>query len=120
MHTRFRLRVDNQIVGFKKKMGNQWFYSKDEYAWSGKEINSTIQDPVFSFKDANAKFLYAEDILIFEEETKQNHIHLVFEEVLQTFVAVDMQTEEIRNDIFTDKGFQFTVKRISYSFIQPS
>lgn len=120
MTFRYRLRHENKIVGFKKKMGNQWFFSKDEYAWSGTEIQATIQDPVFPLKDANAKFLYAEDILVIEEEGKQIHIQLVYEEALERFFALELSSEEIRNDIFTDNGFQFTVKRISYSFIQPS
>lgn len=120
MPARYRLRVDNEIVGFKKEIGNQWYYSKDEYAWSGKEIKATILDTCFHLKDVNAKFLYAEDILKCTQEAEEFHVQLMYDTVLDQFFALDLNTEEIRNDLFTDEGFQFTVKRISYSFIQPS
>ena len=48
---RYRLRNAEKIVGYKKQIGHSFFYSKDEYAWSGAKLDFIIQDKFTGFFD---------------------------------------------------------------------
>lgn len=61
---RYRLRNGNQIIGYLRKVyGGAYFYSKDSYWWTGREINYEEIDEWTGYKDINRKLIYEWDIL---------------------------------------------------------
>jgi hypothetical protein len=116
---RFRLRNDNKIVGFERRLGSSNFYSTDEYSWSGKVLEGIQKDPCTGRKDINNRMIYSDDILTWVVENQTLYCVVHFDEVLNQFQALSMDGDEVLVDFFTNTGFSFSVKRVSYLFVQP-
>ncbi len=86
-----RLRQGSQIVGFRKRVQNTVFYSRDFYAWSGETIPFDQHDQFSGFHDKNNKPVFAGDIIRISSQPKHYFI-LHFDEVLGDFLLVDFET----------------------------
>lgn len=117
---RFRLRLENKIVGFKKQIHQSIFYSKDQYAWNGKEIQYTIEDKFTGFFDNNRRAIYAEDIIEFTKNNNIKYALVHFDEILENFQIFDLSNDQLLDDSWFDflKNNPFVFK--SYNFIQPN
>jgi hypothetical protein len=115
---RYRLRVENKIVGYKKRIHNTTFYSKDQYAWNGQVIQATIEDKFSGFYDKNRRAIYAEDIIEFIYPITCRYALILFDEILQTFQILDLENSELIPENWAEylKKNPFTFK--SYNFIQ--
>lgn len=89
---RYRLRINDLIVGHMKVIHEITFYSPDAYAWSGNKIQFHQKDEFTGFFDKNRVALYAEDIVQLSTHP-QKYFILHFDSALNTFYLVD--TEEM-------------------------
>lgn len=66
MEKRFRLRVDEKIVGYKREVSTKMvFYSKNEFWWNGQPIGHKQIDEFTGFYDKNKTPIYEWDIIRF-------------------------------------------------------
>lgn len=117
-HLRFRLRVANEIVGFERVMQSGSFYSKDEYAWSGNAIEYECKDPWSGLLDSHQKHIYANDILVLKEGGIEQHLLVVFDEVLNQFNLVDYSDDTL---VHTNMSVYLSNKhfrRLAFNFKQ--
>ena len=49
----FRLRVDNEIVGYERVSGNYTLFSTDLFHWNGKPIYHEQKDRCTAYQDKN-------------------------------------------------------------------
>jgi hypothetical protein len=115
---RFRLRHDEKIIGYKKQIGKSFFFSKDEYAWSGAGLEYTVEDKFTGFFDNNRRAIYAEDIIEFTKKTNVKFALILYDDILEKFQLIDMSTEDAIlypwYDFLVDNPFVFK----SFHFIQ--
>lgn len=121
---RYRLRKQNQIVGYMRKMGKQtYFYSRDAFWWSGKPISYNQIDEWTGLYDKNRAPIYEWDILHFKIDPEGDY---------QTGVVLwqcDQERFVIRN-VDDDLYFPFEIEGLrifdhrqlnvfSYLFLNP-
>jgi hypothetical protein len=114
---RFRLRVDQQVVGYLKQIGSSNFYSKDCFWWSGAEIQFDQKDQCLFLKDKNNRMLYAMDIIQFSTHP---HLHFIihFDEQLNTMQLIEFETKSIfSNDAWMSLKEAESATWVSYVFI---
>ncbi len=61
--TRYRLRMDDQIVGYAREIGRTRYYSKDQFWWNGAIIKHNRVDECIGIKDLDNRPLYELDIV---------------------------------------------------------
>lgn len=67
MEKRFRLRIDQRVVGYKRETSPRMvFYSKNEFWWNGQEIHHKQIDESTGLFDKNRKLIYEWDIVRFK------------------------------------------------------
>jgi hypothetical protein len=67
MEKKYRLRVDERIVGFKRQVSKTMvFYSKNEFWWNGQPIGHKQIDEFTGMTDKNNTRIYEWDIVRFE------------------------------------------------------
>lgn len=115
---RYRLRVADKIVGYKKQIQQIDFYSKDQYAWNGKELEFEIQDPFTGYFDKNRRAIYSEDIVEFQNENDSFHGLILFDELLQQFQILEWETQTLRAEKSFHEWMQTSLIWKSYHFIQ--
>ena len=94
----YRLRIDNDIIGYSKIIYNNTFYSKDLYGWSGNKIEGAIQkDRCTDLKDKNNQLIFEEDIVQIFHPTRGEtlFIHFIYDEKLDNFMGVNFKTKEV-------------------------
>lgn len=116
--TRFRLRMDDKVVGYSKKINTSTFYSKDNYGWTGYKIESNQFDYFTGSFDLNRRAIYADDIVEFKTPQEHQYGLIVFDDVLQMFQLLSVDGEElIAKDAVTYLDEHRYVWK-SYRFIQ--
>jgi hypothetical protein len=66
MEKRYRLRIDQRVVGYKRETSPRMvFYSKNEFWWNGQAIYHKQIDESTGLYDKNRKLIYEWDILRF-------------------------------------------------------
>jgi hypothetical protein len=66
MEKRFRLRIDQRVVGYKRETSPRMvFYSKNEFWWNGQEIHYKQIDECTGLFDKNRKLIYEWDFVRF-------------------------------------------------------
>tara|TARA_Y100000310_G_C20314997_1_gene638001 strand:+ start:44 stop:430 length:387 start_codon:yes stop_codon:yes gene_type:complete len=119
----YRLRIDNDIIGYSKIIYNNTFYSKDLYGWSGNKIEGAIQkDRCTDLKDKNNQLIFEEDIVQIFHPTRGEtlFIHFIYDEKLDNFMGVNFKTKEVEyhNLMLFEKQFDKSdISRISYAFL---
>ncbi len=116
--SRFRLRWNEKIIGYAKQIHRTIFYSPDQYAWSGKELEYNLKDSFTGLFDINRRPIYTEDIIEFRDNPEHTYAFILLDEVLQQFQLLSIDGEElISNDAVTYlKNMRYVWK--SYRFIQ--
>jgi hypothetical protein len=113
---RYRLRIDDVVVGHMKVIHAIVFYSPDAYAWSGNEIDFLQKDEFTGFFDKNRIALYSEDIIQLSTHP-QKYFILHFDSALNTFHIVDTEEMLILDDDFFEILSNSTqVTRVSHTF----
>jgi hypothetical protein len=117
MESRFRLRIEDQIVGYRKEIEGISFYSKDSFWWSGNAIESSQQDACMFLKDKNNRVLYEQDIIQFSTHPTLYFI-LHFDATLSTFQLIDFETKSIfANNAIESLMNAESTTWLSYAFI---
>ena len=117
-NTQFRLRIEDQIVGFMRSLKSGAFYSKDGYAWVGAEIQYEIIDPCLGLTDLNQNTIYANDILEVKHENKTTQAFVVFDEALKQFILFSVDGEDVLADDAELYLRNTSFRRIAYTFQQ--
>lgn len=116
--SRFRLRWNEKIVGYSKKIHNSTFYSKDQYAWSGNEIEFNLSDEFIHVFDKNRRPIYVNDILEFTSPGEYKYGAIVFDEVLSEFQLLTADGEELISTVPRSFLYKHRFVWKSYLFIQ--
>lgn len=112
----YRLRKDDQIVGYSKTIGKSTFYSPDKLWWGGKKIDFKQRDLGVGYQDINAEWLFENDLIRLKNE--KEIIQLIYDEMIDQFLGVDYLTQEILYPNIEEKLKNRASRRISFSFIQ--
>lgn len=115
---RFRLRWNEKIVGYSKKIHNSTFYSKDQYAWSGHPIDSNLSDYFIDVFDMNRRPIYTNDIIEFVEPTEFQYGAIVFDDVLSKLQLISADGEEIISTVPRSFLYEHRFVWKSYLFLQ--
>jgi len=113
----FRLRIDNQIVGYERKSGNYTLFSSNLFQWNGKPIPFKQIDRCTSFQDKNNNWIFEEDIIL-STDYPQNTFAVTYDHLLTKFLLV-----EINDEVIFEHSIQLVCKdkrkisRISFRFI---
>lgn len=115
---RFRLRWNEKIVGYLRKIGNTVFFSTDQYAWGGTTIEFNLQDRFIQLHDINRRAIYENDIIEFTSPDEHQYAIVLFDEVLSSFQLFTADGEDLisGNAIEYLQNHRFIWK--SYVFIQ--
>ncbi len=116
--TRFRLRWNEKIVGYSKKIHNSTFYSKDQYAWSGNEIDFNLSDEFILVFDKNRRPIYVNDIIEFTSPVKHKYAAVVFDEILSEIQLITLDGEELISTVARSFLYEHRFVWKSYLFIQ--
>lgn len=92
---RFRLRWNEKVVGYSKKVHNSTFYSKDNSAWGGHKIEFNLADEFIGVFDINRRAIYTNDIVEFKFHDKHKYAVLIFDEILNDFQLITVDGDEI-------------------------
>jgi hypothetical protein len=95
LEERFRLRWNEKIVGYARKMGATTFYSPDQYAWSGNAIDFNLQDRFLNLHDINRRAIFANDIIEFKSPREDKFALILFDEVLSSFQLFSADGENL-------------------------
>lgn len=115
---RLRLRWNEKIVGYARKMGPTVFFSTDQYAWHGNDITYNLCDHFAQLYDINRRPIYANDILELLNPEEHRFATLLYDELLQQFQLFTIDGDTLVSnqalEYLRDKRFVWK----SYLFIQ--
>lgn len=121
---RFRLRKGEKIVGYMRKIGPEtFFYSRDAFWWTGRQIAYSEIDEWTGLFDRNRKAVYEWDILRFKVDPDGEYQNgVVLWELRNERFVIRKTDEEIYFPLEID-GLQLFDSRqldvFSYLFINP-
>ncbi|MDZ7848626.1 MAG: YopX family protein [Owenweeksia sp.] len=121
---RYRLRNDEKIIGYMRKMANTMvMYSRDSYWWTGRKMSYKNIDEWTGLKDMNGRHIYEWDILHYKlDPDGQYHTGVILWE--ETNGEFGIRNVEDRTFIpLTVQGVQMfnhrQLKVFSYLFLNP-
>ena len=113
----FRLRVDNQIVGYKRISGNYTLFSLDLFHWNGKPIDFSQSDRCTGLQDKNNNWLFEQDI-IQSTDYPDNTFVVMYDNHLTKFLLVEINEQVIfEHSIELVCNDKRKVTRITFNFI---
>jgi len=111
-----RLRLNDLILGYRKKMGNQWFYSPDMYAWSGTEIPFEQKDRSSGFRDKNRRLLFVHDLVL---DAELGILEIVQDEITGMILMIELNQGNIVPEFSVRKKvMENSLQWVSCSFLQ--
>jgi hypothetical protein len=113
----FRLRLDDQIVGYERISGNYTLFSTNLFQWNGKFIDHNHKDRCTSFQDKNNNWIFDQDI-IRSTDYPQNTFTVTYDHLLTKFLLVETNDEVIfEHSIELVCNDKRKVSRITFGFI---
>lgn len=113
----FRLRKDNEIVGYKRLSGNYTLFSFDLFHWNGKPIAFFQEDRCSSFQDKNDKWIFDQDIIT-STDYPENTLVVTYDHLLTKFLLVELSDEVIfEHSIESVCDDKRKISHLSYGFI---
>lgn len=108
-----RIRLDNEVVGYKRVEGNYILFSKDLYGWNGLEINYNQSEKSTVFKDKNAQVIFENDVLEIRDKNEKSGLmyYVSFKEDVIILKAYNTE-ENLYSDVLMNRNY--TVKKIGY------
>jgi hypothetical protein len=113
----FRLRIDNEIVGYERISGNYILFSKDLFHWNGKSIEYEQKDRCTAFQDKDNNWIFEQDV-IQSTDYPQNTFIVTYDDLLTKFLLV-----EINDEVIFEHSIQLVcndkrkVTRVTYGFL---
>ena len=92
----YRLKVENEIIGFLRVEQNQYFYSKNGHHWSGKKLEFEYYERFTGFKDRNDKRIFEGDIVSSTIYTEDEYI-IYYDQPLKKFLLVSYENRTTFN-----------------------
>ena len=113
--TLFRLRNNQQIVGYQRYVSSKKpYYSKDRLWWQAQEIKYNIKDSYAKFKDLNQEWIFENDIIELKVENELKKAVVLYSSADQDYIAIETVTLKT---IKRKKWVKNKMKKISYLFI---
>ncbi|MDX1651463.1 MAG: hypothetical protein R3277_03150 [Brumimicrobium sp.] len=113
----FRLRNGDEIVGYRREIGNYTLFSKSLYFWNGSPIEFLQQDKCTGYKDRNDKWLFEKDIITSTDHPSKSYI-ITYDSLLTKFLLVDyfegLIFDHSVEDFLADKR---KIRWVTYEFI---
>lgn len=110
----FRLRKNDEIVGFLREVDGRSYYSSNGYQWSGKKIAYSDSDRFTGYKDRNDRRIFERDVLTSTDYPSNEYI-IHFDSLLNQFLLVSYKNRDIFNvsveELFEHKS---KVRRIGF------
>lgn len=121
---RFRLRRGEKVVGYMRRIGqDSYFFSRDSFWWTGREIDYSQIDEWTGYFDRNKAPIYEWDIIHFKVDPEGEYVPgVVLWEARQKRFVIRKVDEPVHFPFETD-GLQLFDQRqlevFSYLFINP-
>lgn len=90
----YRLRDDDEIVGYLRVFNGKEYYSSNGYQWSGNPIQYSDSDSFTGFKDRNDKRIFERDIVSSTDYPLYEYI-IHYDALLNKFLLVSFQNRDI-------------------------
>lgn len=121
---RFRLRQNNEIVGFMRQIdGRSKFYSKDGFWWNGRAPKYNRVDEWIGLRDKNNTPIYEWDILYFKiDPDGPDHTGVILWEAVNQRFVIRKVDDELYFPFETNGLNLFNTKQLrvySYLFLNP-
>lgn len=113
----FRLRIDDEIVGYKRISGNYNLFSTNLFQWKGKPIEYNQKDRCTAFQDKDNNWIFEQDI-IRSTDYPENTFTVTYDPLLTKFLLVEINDEVIfEHSIELVCNDKRKVSRVTYGFI---
>lgn len=108
-----RIRLNNEMVGYKRVEGNMILFSKDLYGWNGAEINYNQEEKSTDYKDKNAQLIFENDVLEIRNKGEENGLlyYMDFENDNPTLKGYNGENH-LSNEVLQSRNF--SVKKIGF------
>ena len=108
-----RIRLDNEVVGYKREEANYVFFSKDLYGWNGKEIDYNQEEKSTAYKDKNAKLIFENDVLEIKNK-KEDSGHLYYIQFSNEELTLKAYNNGDSLKISTLLSNEYSIKKIGF------
>ena len=72
---KYRLKLFDEVVGFKKSIGSYTFYSKDLYGWSGNRIKHNAIEIETALANTGGKPIFENDVIAHRTKNGTCYLH---------------------------------------------
>ncbi|MGM0478559.1 MAG: hypothetical protein ACQERC_04995 [Bacteroidota bacterium] len=108
----FRIREEDEIVGYMREHDFGRHYSQNGYQWNGATIPYDSTEYFTGYKDRDGRWIFENDVIT-SSDYPQNEFIITYDRVLTKFLLVDYSNRDIfsvsANDLLADR---FKIKRI--------
>lgn len=113
----YRLRNQDEIVGYLREIHGRSFYSKNGYQWSGDSLKYSDTDRFTGYKDRNDKRIFERDVLSSTDYPSDEYI-IHYDDLLTRFLLVSYQNQDIL-DATLEMFFEHKSKVRRIGFLRP-